>query len=159
MKTAENHFIDKSSWADGEWQNEPDKIQYQDETTGLPCQIIRNSIGGFLCGYVGVSSSHPLYGKDYTEIADDILVYGGVTYSDRRQPQMTERENSYLIETQESDAVWWFGFHCGYGWDLVPMMGYFPSENHTYKNVDFVKVHNTLLGLQLNKYLLENPSG
>jgi hypothetical protein len=35
--------IDKSSWGNGPWQTEPDKAQWQDEETGLPCLAVRNA--------------------------------------------------------------------------------------------------------------------
>lgn len=45
--------VDKSGWARGVWDSEPDKIQWQDAETGLPCLIVRGPVGA-LCGYVGV---------------------------------------------------------------------------------------------------------
>lgn len=66
METKEYRTIDKSSWARGEWDQEPDKRQWRDEATGLPCLIVRNSAGA-LCGYVGVSTDHPLHGKDWDD--------------------------------------------------------------------------------------------
>jgi len=58
--------IDKSDWARGPWDNEPDKIQWQDPATRLPCLIVRGPIGA-LCGYVGVYEWHPLFGVGYSE--------------------------------------------------------------------------------------------
>lgn len=66
MKTIEYRSVDKSDWGDGAWQQEPDKKQWQDEATGLPCLIVRGP-GGALCGYVGVAPGHPLHGKDYSD--------------------------------------------------------------------------------------------
>lgn len=64
MNTIEYTTIDKSTWGPGPWQDEPDKIQYVDEATGLPCLIVRNGKEiGALCGYVGVLPGHPLHGK------------------------------------------------------------------------------------------------
>lgn len=51
-------------WGEGEWQNEPDKVQWIDEATGLNCLAVRNWSGAW-CGYVGVDEKHPLYAKDY----------------------------------------------------------------------------------------------
>lgn len=65
MKTIEYRTIDKSSWPRGEWDHEPDKRQWQDEATGLPCLIVRQRDSGHLCGYVGVPKSHALHGRDY----------------------------------------------------------------------------------------------
>lgn len=66
LETKEWKTIDKAGWGPGPWQDEPDKKQWQDEETGLPCLIVRGPSGA-LCGYVGVSESHPLHGKDYNE--------------------------------------------------------------------------------------------
>lgn len=67
MQTKEySGYIDKSEWGDGEWQSEPDKVQWRDEVTGLPCLIVRGPMGA-LCGYVGVPNAHPLHGKDYDD--------------------------------------------------------------------------------------------
>jgi hypothetical protein len=48
----------------GEWDNEPDKIQWLDEDTGLDCLMVRNHFGSW-CGYVGVTEGHPLFGVGY----------------------------------------------------------------------------------------------
>lgn len=87
--------VDKSGWADGPWMGEPDKMQWQDEATGLPCLIVRNN-GGALCGYVGVPSTHPWHGinysgcvlpdgcgEDWCEHRPDchVDVHGGLTFS------------------------------------------------------------------------------
>lgn len=61
METIENHTYDKAGWGEGPWQSEPDKRQWQDEATGLPCLIVRGPVGA-LCGYVGVPLEHPAYG-------------------------------------------------------------------------------------------------
>ena len=31
----EENFVDKSTWGEGEWQEEPDKVQYKDEELDL----------------------------------------------------------------------------------------------------------------------------
>lgn len=83
MQTLEYSTFDKSEWPHGPWMSEPDKKQWQDEETGLPCLIVRNHFGA-LCGYVGVSESHPLYGKDYD--APDVEVHGCLTFADSCRP-------------------------------------------------------------------------
>lgn len=68
MRTIAYVTVDKSGWGDGPWQLEPDKKQWEDEVTGLPCLIVRNTqVTGSLCGYVGVPQGHPLYGKSDKE--------------------------------------------------------------------------------------------
>lgn len=64
MKVMEESLVDKSEWGPGPWQDEPDKRQWQDEATGLPCLIVRGPVGA-LCGYVGVPPDHPAYGLSY----------------------------------------------------------------------------------------------
>lgn len=49
MQTISYTTKDKSTWGDGPWQHEPDKMQYEDPDTGLPCLIVRNAVGA-LCG-------------------------------------------------------------------------------------------------------------
>lgn len=67
METKEYHDVDKSNWGPGSWQEEPDKVQWRDESTGLPCLVVRNSSGGNWCGYVGVGLNHPLYEVEYSK--------------------------------------------------------------------------------------------
>lgn len=56
--------IEKSDWKRGVWDHEPDKIQWPDEVTELPCLIVRGPTGSW-CGYVGVPEGHPLFGLEY----------------------------------------------------------------------------------------------
>ncbi len=63
MKTIEYRTLDRTEWQRGQWDSEPDKKQWLDEATGLPCLIVRQREAGHLCGYVGVPKSHPLHGK------------------------------------------------------------------------------------------------
>lgn len=64
MEPQATHHMDKSAWGPGPWQDEPDRIEWRDEATGLPCLIVRNP-GGALCGYAAVAPGHPLHGKSY----------------------------------------------------------------------------------------------
>lgn len=67
METLEYTTQDKSTWGEGEWNSEPDKVQFQDEATGYPCLIVRARVTGSLCGYVGIPENHPLYGCAYNK--------------------------------------------------------------------------------------------
>lgn len=70
METKEYRgFIDKAEWERGPWDDEPDKVQWADDATGLACLIVRGPHGGF-CGYVGVPTTHPWHGKDYGQCTD-----------------------------------------------------------------------------------------
>lgn len=101
--------IDKAEWARGEWSGEPDKIQWMDEGTGLPCLIVRGPVGA-LCGYVGVPEGHPFHGlgysscrhgacpdkRDYCDHTPESILraHGGVTFaggcSDTRRERWEE---------------------------------------------------------------------
>lgn len=65
METIEYFGVaDKTDWGDGPWQGEPDKRQWQDKTTGLPCLMVRGPSGSW-CGYVGVPPGHAAHGLHY----------------------------------------------------------------------------------------------
>ncbi len=79
MQTIEYRDVqDKSKWKRGPWDSEPDKVQWLDETTGLPCLIVRGPVGA-LCGYVGVDGGHFYYGKSCDDV--DASVHGGLTFA------------------------------------------------------------------------------
>lgn len=76
---------DKASWGPGPWHDEPDKIQWVDEETGLDCLIVRNH-GGALCGYVGVPDGHPAYGVGYSDESEKL----GAAFEARKQRPVGE---------------------------------------------------------------------
>ena len=78
MEFKEYRTTDKSAWNRGPWDQEPDKRQWQDEATGLPCLIVRGPAGA-LCGYVGVPEGHPAHGKDYDDV--EVSCHGGLTFA------------------------------------------------------------------------------
>lgn len=87
---------DKTTWGDGPWQTEPDKVVWIDEVTRLDCMANRGPSGSW-CGYVGVDPSHRMHGKGYSEClagcpAEEgscydhspeavLSVHGGLTYA------------------------------------------------------------------------------
>lgn len=94
METKEYRTVDKSEWGPGPWQDEPDKLQWEDKATGLACLIVRGPAGA-LCGYVGVPQSHPWFGVDYNQCTREskceetwcdhrpcVEVHGGLTFAD-----------------------------------------------------------------------------
>jgi len=114
MKTQEWRFMDKSEWADGPWQKEPDKMQWTDEATNLPCLIVRNN-GGALCGYVGVTADHPAFETQYSDV--DVSCHGGLTFSEFCDP---DSKICHDPDKGEPDRVWWLGFDCCHGGDYSP---------------------------------------
>ena len=210
MKTIEysNMDTEKLEWSDGEWRDEPDKVQFQDKTTRYPCLIVRNRMGA-LCGYVGIPQLHPLYEKDYNdtvtapkailerEVIEDKFpiiglfvadaedfekgtigvalcfdVHGGITFSSRCHQGEESRSICHIAGEGEDDKVWWFGFDCGHGGDIVPSMEFqmskFRSEFmpvvpvDTYRNIEYVKNEIKSLARQLKMWEMlvgtENPN-
>lgn len=174
MKTLEYRFIDKSEWGAGPWQSEPDKLQWPDAETGLPCLIVRGPMGS-LCGYVGVAPDHPLYGVAYGYEAGkagalDLSAHGGLTFAG----PCAEHEHGicHVAEPGEPDPVHWFGFDCAHGGDLVPQMEvtarkYYPELKRemdsrraeigyrfedVYRTVDYVQRECAQLVAQLANY-------
>lgn len=125
MQTKEYRTVDKSKWGPGPWQNEPDKMQWTDKSTSLPCLIVR-SWSGALCGYVGVAEGHRLYGKGYSSDALDeveIDVHGGLTFADACADGVDEsRRICHVPDPGEPDHVWWFGFDCAHYLDFCPAL-------------------------------------
>lgn len=120
MQTLEYRTVDKTKWPRGEWDEEPDKRQWTDEATGLPCLIVRGP-GGALCGYVGLAEGHPYHSKDYLQIEADIEVHGGLTFADFCADTKDEsRHVCHKPEPGEPDHVWWLGFDCSHSGDIRP---------------------------------------
>lgn len=141
--------MDKSEWARGPWDDEPDKIQWQDEETGLPCLIVRNWMGA-LCGYVGVAPGHPFYEKGYDNLP--INVHGGLTYARGCMEGVLEKEAICHIPAKgEPDHAWWFGFDCAHYNDYCPER---PMESNSYgkfcyRDVGYVQDQCRILAKQL----------
>lgn len=107
METKEYRTIDKSEWPRGEWINEPDKKQWTDEETGLPCLIVRTPWGGNLCGYVGVTSNHPFHGKEYSVDGLEIEVHGGLTFASgcaSHSEESFQKWRTYMIDSKPEAA-------------------------------------------------------
>lgn len=158
MQYREYRTINKSSWGDGAWQTEPDKVQFKDEATGLPCLIVRVPHSGHLCGYVGVAEGHNLYGKDYDDVkradGEYIDAHGGLTFANKCRPSESEdRGICHVPDPGEPDHVWWFGFDCAHLGDLSPCRASRDrnrfDEFESYKTIEFVKAEIRKLAQQL----------
>ncbi|HEY9803243.1 MAG TPA: hypothetical protein V6D25_23065 [Leptolyngbyaceae cyanobacterium] len=151
MKTL--NWIDKSTWADGEWQQEPDRIEWV--YLGFPCLIIRQD-AGWLCGYVGIPPTHPYYGKD---VLDDELkfipVYGKITFS--KASHHSDNQSAVCHQLLPTDGnYWWLGFDCSHSEDVIPIMvNFFNFGDSTYKNMEYVKNQVESLAQQLNNLKTE----
>jgi hypothetical protein len=143
---------DKSAWGDGPWQAEPDKEQWTDPDTGLPCLLKRNMFGS-LCGYVGVGEGHPWFGKDRDEIDAD--AHGGLNYASFCEDGDEAHTICHVPAPGEPDRVYWLGFDCGHAWDFQPrlpsMSPHLPSglfDNQVYRDADYVKAECARLAAQ-----------
>lgn len=124
-------LLDKSKWADGPWQREPD-LQAWKTKAGYPALVVRHAMMGNLCGYVFVNKVHPWHGVAYSSCAGEpvcdederwdcehrpeskIEVHAGLTYSgDKMAP---------LGATIDVAPLWGFGFDCGHAFDYQPGM-------------------------------------
>lgn len=151
METKEYLTVDKSLWPQGEWHNEPDKIQWTDFETGLPCLIVRGPTGA-LCGYVGVPATHSLYGKS-TDCCE-VIVHGGLTFASICQHGIDESIGvCHVPGPGESDNVFWLGFDCAHAGDVCPaylsLHGKGIHEWETYRSVTYVRDEVIKLAKQL----------
>lgn len=147
MKTLEYRFVDKSKWPPGPWHDEPDKVQWLDPVTSLPCMVRRGGGGGW-CGYVGVPKSHPLFEKDYEK--PDVSVHGGLTFANVCSGD--EQGICHLVEPGEDDNIWWFGFDCSHYGDLRPGDPFqFSDRENQYRDLEYVKAQTLDLARQLKE--------
>lgn len=156
--------IDKSGWGPGEWQDEPDKLQWTDPATGLACLAKRTAHSGHWCGYVGVPPGHRFYKKSYDDVhdalgyGDDGLdVHGGLTYSAACDEGPESESICHVPAPGEPDNVWWLGFDCAHSGDLSPaqmvreeLRGW-PRLGGSYKQLPYVRSEVTSLAAQLAK--------
>ena len=134
----------KASWGPGPWWDEPDRVEFRH--AGLVCLIVRNTRLGNLCGYVAVPPEHPLYGCHYENV--EVEVHGGLTYSDKCHEHIC-----HVPEPGEPDDVWWLGFDCAHGDDLVPAIastfGVLEDGSQHYRDLACVRRQTEWLADQL----------
>ena len=136
METLTWTFVDKSTWGEGSWRSEPDKIQWESRV-GIPCLALRGPPGSW-CGYVGLVPGQPLYGIGYSACVlrpvpcEDagfycshtpgsfLNVHGGLTFSGACQKRV--HGICHVPAPQELDTLWWFGFDCAHLGDFSPGM-------------------------------------
>lgn len=131
--TEEYRTADRSNWrTGGAWENEPDKVVWVDEATGLDCMARRNPMGSW-CGYVGVTEAHPWHGTGYSkcmagcaeedycwEHSPDARLYahGGITFAAACHEDADPAEG--VCHLSDTGPVWWFGFDTAHGGDASP---------------------------------------
>lgn len=153
MKLIDYKCIDKTLWARGPWDGEPDKRQWTDEATGLPCLIVRGNSGA-LCGYVGVRKDHPAYGKAFYAISVD--AQWQLSYS------CWDRDNGYDLSICHGGAdaqdIWWLGFCCGQAGSRENFLfGGIARNDGAYKCIDSVAAEVRALATELKA--MESTAG
>ena len=111
----ESRFTDRAGWEPGDWDDEPDRVEWRWlGPPKLPCLIVRGPSGA-LCGYVGVPPGHPYYELDYQKC--DVHAHGSLTYADRCAE---DGHICHVARSGEAEQVWWLGFDCAHGCDRRP---------------------------------------
>ena len=159
-------IIDRSGWIVGPWDNEPDKIQWRDTATGLPCLVVRNHLGAW-CGYVGIEdSAHPWFGLEYMDcmldpacnekycthgLDEKINIHGGLTYA-----SASSGEIYHVPQADEADHVWWLGFNSADAFGLCPRVvsvsPEFADPNDTYWTTEMVQAEVAKLAKQIDRF-------
>lgn len=155
MKTKTWEFVDKSGWGPGPWQDEPDKVQWEDPETGLPCLVRRSPFGGNWCGYVAIPPGHLWYG-DAGELP--VSVHGGLTFAGFCDDDK-EHGICHIPEEGEPDPAFWVGFDCGHAYDVMPAMEARECRNYgwpalrfgdeEYRTLEYIQEQCALLAAQV----------
>lgn len=145
-------LVDKSAWGPGPWQDEPDRVEWI--AFGFACLITRTEYPGNLCGYLAVPEGHPWFEKGYADI--HAQVHGGVNYAAHCSGKVC-----HTPEPGMPDHVWWLGFDCGHGFDLMPAMvaelrehGFRSApilESWEYRDLAYVRANVEALAMQASE--------
>ena len=154
LREAINRLEKKEEWGPGPWQSEPDRLEF--EHAGFPCLLLRNmDVTGAWCGYVGVPKGHLFFEKDYSDVEQNVEVHWGLTYSGHCAGDICHEPKE-----GEPDNVWWLGFDCSHGLDLMPLL--LAKESvllgagrrkciGKYRTMDYAKAETMKLAEQLQK--------
>lgn len=168
METKSWTFVDKTTWGEGPWMTEPDKVQWPDPATGLPCLAVRGPLGSW-CGYVGIAPGHPYYGLDYDDCAarpapcgegdcehtlEGLLeVHGGLTFNGACREDEDRHGICHAPSPGEEARVWWLGFDACHSGDYSPgiaawrLHGPWPLE--PYRTLAYIQAQCASLAAQL----------
>jgi len=160
-----NH-INKVNWPEGPWKLEPDKVLWINKKSGYECLIKRIRQISHLCGYVGITKSHPLYGTSLLQFRSDkklldyFNVHGKITmsYPGKRfdsEPGPENKIGRAEIEGRDHPSeIWWIGMDFVQNSDIIPLLFDDPTDNNgqrIYRDIGFVsKEINRLAELLFN---------
>jgi hypothetical protein len=105
--------MDRKALREGPWTGEPDFIAWS--WGSIACVAKRHSLGAW-CGFVGLPSGHPWWGKEWIEPPPD--VHGGLSFSGTWDG----------FGPLDSLGLWWLGFDCLHVHDYVPYADQFITD-------------------------------
>lgn len=167
-------YIDKTTWPDGPWKLEPDKMLWIDSETGYECLIRRIKDMSHLCGYIGITKEHPLYRASAIDFRSNqtlqnyFSTHGGITMSCggkwfEEEPGASNRiGRAFVKDLPNPDEIWWIGIDFIHETDLVPIVSSDPNENNgnrIYRDVGYVSKELTKLASLLKKFQKELEEG
>ena len=116
--------IDRTNWPSGEWDNEPDRLEWR--VGDFHCLILRVEWSGHLNGYVGVPEGHCWWGQGYDALNEEaVRVHCGLTFAREEGPADDLHRKQFTV-----------GFDCAHCDDFYPT-----SYRHTgtvYRNIAYV---------------------
>ena len=114
----------RETWGNGEWEKEPDRVEWRKPGSAMPRLMVRNRHGAW-CGYVGLPPGHPLHGRkawgtggtdeQKDERLDKLEVHWGVTFANE-----CGGEICHAPQPGEPEHVWWIGFDTAHSGDFSP---------------------------------------
>lgn len=156
METKTYTHIDRAAlgWPPGPWDGEPDKVQWPDLATNLPCLAVRQPASGHWCGYVGVAEGHPMYKctETWEGPVGNLDVHGGIAFANMRQPGENEAKGvCHTPGPGETDHVWWLGFDCAHSGDYAPadVRRGWHLYGAKYRTLEYVQAQCRHLAMQL----------
>lgn len=143
------HLINREGWESGEWDWEPDLIQWIDPITKYFCSVRRNDLG-ILCGYVALPPTHLAFNNE--EEISIVEVHGGITFSGVINHEPGSR-TKFVYDPFSEDApktIFLVGFDCGHFDDYKPCGINISQVKGQYCNEVYVFEQTTNLALQLS---------
>lgn len=137
MLYLETYVYDKAGWTAGQWSSEPDKVQWQDPLSGIPCLIVRQR--GLWSSYAGLNQTYTIYGQTASAL-DALLIVGGleVTYAAVADNSGRPLAIVHTPEAGEPGGLWWVGVGACHDSELLtdedPMLG---VDDETYRNMRY----------------------
>ena len=111
------------------WENEPNRVSWTDDKTGLRCTVFRNQTWGYLCGCVDLEIGHPLYGIRSADINEGALSF---------ERRLTCYAYTKRIKIKPENC-WRIMFDCFGNGDLAPWTNTRSFRPLVYRNMDYAK--------------------